>query len=75
MMKATRLPAPRRELLTAFGRILLLSVLVGGLSPAMAAIVDYPFRLVVREAGTGHQVVAENNGPAPIAVAARSSGG
>ena len=40
----------------------------GGLSSAMAASADYPVRVVMRGGDAGHQVVAENSGPAPITV-------
>jgi murein DD-endopeptidase MepM/ murein hydrolase activator NlpD len=36
--------------------------------PGFAAVTDYPFRLVTRADGTDQQLVAENNGPAPITV-------
>jgi murein DD-endopeptidase MepM/ murein hydrolase activator NlpD len=35
---------------------------------AAAAITDYPFKLVTRADGADQQVVAQNNGPAPITV-------
>jgi murein DD-endopeptidase MepM/ murein hydrolase activator NlpD len=62
----SRAPVAALRIPTLFSRLVLLGVLVGsGLSPASA---DYPFRLFIREAGTGHEIVAENNGPAPITV-------
>ena len=36
--------------------------------PAIAAVSDYPFRLVTRADGADQQLVAQNNGPAPITV-------
>ena len=51
------------------GWILLLSALLGGgVDRASAAISEYPFKLVNRGAGNDYQIVAENNGPAPITV-------
>jgi murein DD-endopeptidase MepM/ murein hydrolase activator NlpD len=38
------------------------------LGTAAAAVTDYPFKLVTKAEGTDQQVVAENNGPAPITV-------
>src|SRR5471030_962400 len=52
-----------------FGWFVWLTVMAGGSpAPAAAAIGDYPFRLVNREAGMGREAVAENGGPAPITV-------
>lgn len=52
-----------------FSQLLLLGALLGsGFSPAHAAIEDYPFRLVITASGAGHEVMAENDGAAPIAV-------
>jgi murein DD-endopeptidase MepM/ murein hydrolase activator NlpD len=39
-----------------------------GPGSAVAAVTDYPFRLVTRAAGEDQHVVAENKGPAPITV-------
>lgn len=54
-------------------RVLRLSALfgalaIGGIAPAMASITDYPFRLLARTGDGGHVLVAQNDGPAPIAV-------
>lgn len=57
------------------GWILLLSALLGGgVNPVAAAISEYPFKLVNRGGGNDSQVVAENNGPAPITVYVTLSG-
>lgn len=44
------------------------ALMLGVLGTAAAAVTDYPFRLTTRAEGTDQQVVAENNGPAPITV-------
>jgi len=41
---------------------------------AVAAVTDYPFRLVTRASGAEQQLIAENNGPAPITVHVTLSG-
>jgi len=41
---------------------------------AQASITDYPFRLVTRAQGSQQELVAENDGPAPITVYASVSG-
>ena len=71
----SRTPATASCTETLFARLAVLGALVCGLSPAMAANNDYPFRLVTRGGSTGHQVVAENNGPAPITVHVFLTGG
>jgi murein DD-endopeptidase MepM/ murein hydrolase activator NlpD len=45
----------------------LLAVLLSG-SPALAGITDYPFRLVTKSSGQAQQLIAQNDGPAPITV-------
>lgn len=47
---------------------LLGALLAGTIVPAFAGVGDYPFCLVTRAAGIEQEVVAENNGPAPITV-------
>lgn len=51
----------------------LLSALVASV-PAFAAITDYPFRLVTRPQGPDQELVAINDGPAPISVFVTLSG-
>jgi murein DD-endopeptidase MepM/ murein hydrolase activator NlpD len=48
--------------------------LAGASVPVFAAITDYPFRLVTRAQGTEQELVAENEGPAPISVHVTLSG-
>ena len=58
-----------------FGWFVWLTVVAGGSpAPAAAAIGDYPFRLINREAGMGREAVAENGGPSPITVNVTISG-
>jgi murein DD-endopeptidase MepM/ murein hydrolase activator NlpD len=47
--------------------LVLLSALLAA-APAHTAVTDYPFRLVTRTEGTDQELVAENDGPAPITV-------
>ncbi|MDB5925599.1 MAG: hypothetical protein JWN13_4535 [Betaproteobacteria bacterium] len=49
------------------GCLALLGVLFGAV-PASAAVTDYPFRLITKPSGQDQQLIAENNGPAPITV-------
>lgn len=42
--------------------------LAGACFPVYAAITDYPFRLVTRAQGVEQELIAENDGPAPITV-------
>jgi murein DD-endopeptidase MepM/ murein hydrolase activator NlpD len=49
------------------GCFALLGVLLGAF-PAFAAVTDYPFRLITKPSGQDQQLIAENNGPAPITV-------
>jgi murein DD-endopeptidase MepM/ murein hydrolase activator NlpD len=48
--------------------------LAGASFPAFCAITDYPFRLVTRAQGGDQELVAENDGPAPISVYVTLSG-
>jgi murein DD-endopeptidase MepM/ murein hydrolase activator NlpD len=48
--------------------------LAGAAFPAHASITDYPFRLVTKAQGTEQELVAENDGPAPITVYVSLSG-
>lgn len=57
-------------LLAVFG-----AFLAGALAiPAYAGITDYPFKLVTRAQGAEQELVAENDGPAPITVYVTLSG-
>lgn len=51
----------------------LLSALAAA-APALAGVTDYPFRLVTRPDGHEQELVAENDGPAPITVYVTVSG-
>ena len=53
---------------------LLCALIVCYPAPAASGVADYPFRLVTHGAGGDHQIVAENNGPAPITVHATLTG-
>ena len=53
---------------------MLLGALAACAAPALAAVTDYPFRLVTRAEGTGQALVAQNDGPAPITVHVTLSG-
>src|SRR5829696_3116988 len=44
------------------------ALMAGAALPASAAITDYPFRLLTRAQGSEQELVAENDGPAPITV-------
>jgi murein DD-endopeptidase MepM/ murein hydrolase activator NlpD len=44
------------------------ALMAGAALPASAAITDYPFRLLTRTQGSEQELVAENDGPAPITV-------
>jgi murein DD-endopeptidase MepM/ murein hydrolase activator NlpD len=44
------------------------ALMAGAAFPAFAAITDYPFRLVTKAQGSDQELVAENDGPAPITV-------
>jgi murein DD-endopeptidase MepM/ murein hydrolase activator NlpD len=44
------------------------ALLLGVCGPAASAVTDYPFKLVTQAEGTDQQVVARNDGPAPITV-------
>jgi murein DD-endopeptidase MepM/ murein hydrolase activator NlpD len=59
-----------RALLGCFA---LLGALISA-SPALSAVTDYPFRLVTKADGPDQQLVAENDGPAPITVYVTLSG-
>ena len=59
-----------RALLGCFA---VLGALIGS-APAVAAVTDYPFRLVTRAHGSDQQLIAENTGPAPITVHVTLSG-
>ena len=48
--------------------------LAGAAFPTHAAITDYPFRLVTKAQGPEQELVAENDGPAPITVHVTLSG-
>lgn len=43
-------------------------------APAYTAVTDYPFRLITRAEGADQELVAENDGPAPITVYVTLSG-
>ncbi len=43
-------------------------------APAFTAVTDYPFRLIVRAEGADQELIAENDGPAPITVYVTLSG-
>jgi murein DD-endopeptidase MepM/ murein hydrolase activator NlpD len=45
-----------------------------GITPALAHITDYPFRLITRASGAEQELVARNDGPAPITVHITLSG-
>lgn len=47
---------------------MLLGALIAGAVPALAAVTDYPFRLVTHSHGQEQALVAHNDGPAPITV-------
>jgi len=53
--------------------LVLLSAFLAG-AQAYAAVTDYPFRLVTRTEGPDQELVAENDGPAPITVYVTLSG-
>ena len=53
---------------------LLGALMAGAAFPAFAAITDYPFRLVTKAQGPEQELVAENDGPAPITVYVTLSG-
>ena len=55
-------------------RWLLLLGMLTNAAPAFAAITDYPFRLTTRAWGVEQELVAENDGPAPISVYVTLSG-
>jgi len=44
------------------------ALMAGAAFPVSAAITDYPFRLVTQAQGSEQELVAENDGPAPISV-------
>lgn len=51
------------------GWLVFLGALLGATAiPAVAAVTDYPFRLVTKAEGSEQELTAENNGPAPITV-------
>ncbi len=54
--------------------VLLGALMAGAVLPASAAITDYPFRLVTRAHSSDQELVAENDGPAPISVYVTLSG-
>jgi murein DD-endopeptidase MepM/ murein hydrolase activator NlpD len=54
--------------------LVLLGALVLGAAPAVAAVTDYPFKLVTRAQGAEQELIAENDGPAPITVHVTLSG-
>jgi murein DD-endopeptidase MepM/ murein hydrolase activator NlpD len=56
------------------GLLALFSALWAGVLPVYAAVTDYPFRLVTRSQGSQQELVAENDGPAPITVYVTLSG-
>ena len=57
------------------GVVAVLGAWLAGVSfPAFSAITDYPFRLVTRAQGAEQELVAENDGPAPISVYVTLSG-
>jgi murein DD-endopeptidase MepM/ murein hydrolase activator NlpD len=58
---------------TYLGFLALLSALLACV-PAFAGVTDYPFRLVTKPAGNEQQLVAQNDGPAPITVHVTLSG-
>lgn len=45
---------------------MLLGALIVGATPVLAAVTDYPFRLVTQSHGQEQELVAQNDGPAPI---------
>lgn len=59
------------DIRTCLARVALLGALCGalfGAGPVAAGIVDYPFRIVARESDADSQVIAVNDGPAPVTV-------
>lgn len=55
-------------------RWMLLGALFAGAAPVLAAVTDYPFRLVTQSHGQEQELVAQNDGPAPITVHVTLSG-
>ena len=52
----------------------LFGALMAGIAPAFSAITDYPFRLVTQAHGSEQELMAQNDGPAPITVYVTLSG-
>ena len=50
------------------------ALLAGAAFPSHASITDYPFRLVTKAQGSDQELIAENDGPAPITVYVTLSG-